>query len=149
MDILKTLADIGLPGWFIIAAATVFILYQFGLLKWLTGWLSDRQEHAQKIEDKQANFERLQQSWQSERLATILEENESFIRERVWGKLDKIDKAIEERLYRLEMTLAQLRDTLAIIGREIYELKRLISKNKFDSPTNKWDSPTDKDNNHD
>ena len=128
MDILKALQDVGLPGWVLIFAALIFILRQFGLLQWLTERITDTQEHAQTREDRQAEFERLQVSWQSERLATILEENESFIRERVWGKLDKIDKAIEERLYRLEMTLSQLRDTLAITGRELYEIKRAITK---------------------
>ena len=132
MDILKILADIGLPGWVLITAALIFILRQVGLLQWLTERITDTQEHTQKREDQQANFEQLQMSWQSDRLATILEENESFIRERVWGKLDRIDKAIEERLYRLEMTLAQLRDTLTVVGREIYELKRLIGKRKDD-----------------
>ena len=134
MDILKALQDVGLPGWVLIVAAIIFILRQFGLLQWLTERITDTQEHAQGRQDKQADFERLQQSWQSERLSTILEETESFIRERVWVKLDKIDKAIEERLYRLEMTLSQLRDTLAIMGREIYELKRLVGKLRPEPP---------------
>lgn len=132
MDILEALQDVGLPGWVVIIAALLFALRQFGLLQWLTERITDTQEHAQGRQDKQAEFERLQASWQSDRIATILEENESFIRERVWGKLDKIDKAIEERLYRLEMTLAQLRDTLAVTGREIYELKRVVTRLKSD-----------------
>lgn len=126
MDALKILSDIGLPGWFIIIAAFIFILNQVGILKWMGERWADTQEHSQSQEDKESQYRRLQDSWQQDRLSTLLEENESFIRERVWGKMDKVDKAIEERLYRFEMTLAQLRDTLAIIGREIYELKRIL-----------------------
>lgn len=120
MDILQALESVGLPGWVLIIAALVWTLKQFGALDWVFGRIADAQEHYQSSESQQANFERLQISWQQERLSTILEENESFIRESISKKLD----AIDGKIYRQEMTIAQLRDTLAIIGRELYELKK-------------------------
>jgi hypothetical protein len=120
VDVLKTLESVGLPGWVLIIASMVFIAKQVGALDWAFNRLADAQEHHQGSEAQQANFERLQISWQQERLSTILEENESFIRESISKKLD----AIDSKIYRLEMTMAQHRDTLAVIGREVYELKR-------------------------
>lgn len=104
------------------AAAWRFIIGPFW--QWFSHSSEDEREFRQTEEMAQANFERLQISWQQERLSTILEENESFIRERVWAQLDKIDRAIEDRLYKVELSINQFKAVLDVHARNIYELEK-------------------------
>jgi len=130
MDLLQGLASLGLPNWLVIFAALVVILHYTGISKWFTDIWSDKQEHTQEIEKEKTRYGILQSSWREDKLATLLEDDASFIREKIDKKLDrvesKIDKDIAEKLYRFEMTIAQLRDIISVLSREAYELRKLL-----------------------
>lgn len=120
MDLLPVLERLGLPGWLMSIAAVIIILHYTGVIKWTTDRLADRQEHSQSSEDRQRNYAALQESWREDRLATLLEETESFIREQVFKQLEEIGKT----QYRFEMTLSQYRAVMEVNGREIYALTK-------------------------
>lgn len=117
MEILQALQQLGLPGWFLIIASSVAILHYTGIIKLLGERVADQQEHIQSAEEKREQYRRLQDSWQQDRISTLLEENESFIRERIWEKLTEIEMGVRK----LDMTVAQTRDTLGAVYREIYK----------------------------
>lgn len=130
MDLLEPLSKIGLPGWLVSIAAIIIIFHYTGLIKWLTERYTDSQEHSQDIEKERAHYGILQSSWREDKIGALLEEESSFIRDKIDKKLDrvesKIDKEIADKLYRFEMTISQLRDTIAVLGREAYELRKLL-----------------------
>lgn len=132
MDLLQILSQLGLPGWLMSIAALVIILHYVGIIKWFSDQWSDKQEHTQRIETEQAHYDILQASWREDKLATILEEESSFIRDKIDRKLDrvegKLDKEVSDKLYRFEMTIAQLRDTITVLSREAYELRKLLQE---------------------
>lgn len=122
MDLLKAFQSLGLPDWFIIVASTIVILRYSGLLRWLTNTLSDVREHSQDLEREKAHYQILQHSWERDKLASILEEDNSFIREQVWDLL----KEVKEWQRRSERIQAQHRDTTGILTGLLYELKEEI-----------------------
>ena len=81
--------------------------------------MGDIREHDQRIQLEDVRYRHLQDSWQQDRLSFILEENESFIREQVWLKLGDIEQAIR----RTELTLAQMRDSLMIVYKELSHIR--------------------------
>jgi len=50
----------------------------------------DDREHIQKLQEYATKSELLQSSWNDDKISTLLEESESFIREEVWNALQKI-----------------------------------------------------------
>lgn len=86
---------------------------------------TDEREHRQTLEEARQRYSILNEAYTSDRLSVLLEENESFIRERVWEELAKIS----ERQRKTEYTMAQTRDTLAILCSAIEELREVIKRN--------------------
>ncbi|MFQ5576592.1 MAG: hypothetical protein ACE5G8_06340 [Anaerolineae bacterium] len=76
----------------------------------------DRREQRQALTERQQNYELLQASWREDKLATLLEENSSFIRETVSAKLDKIEtltievRQVRQSLQAMTGHLAKLTD---------------------------------------
>lgn len=48
---LQALSELGLPGWLVIIAASLFILKQVGLLDFFINYLADKREHSQATEN--------------------------------------------------------------------------------------------------
>lgn len=117
------LAALVLPA---IAAGYRFVVGPFW--QWFTRHEEAEDTHERQLELKDQDYRQLRQSWREDKWADFLEDLLSFLKD----ELLKEVKKIADNQYRFEMTIAQFRDTVAVMGREIYELKRTLQRQKDD-----------------
>jgi len=88
-----------------IVGAAVTAVWQLMAKVVIPRWLEsghDRQEHVQELETKRLLYTQLQDSWERDNIAELLRVNESFIRDTISEKLDRIERRINEKAERIE-----------------------------------------------
>ncbi len=120
---LSTLNNLGLPGWFIVVAATVIILERVGILKFIYTRFIDKTEHEQQSEDKQA--EHLQKS-QSDALSSTLAMANRVVDSLIASNNGQILR-VEERVSQAVGILRNIEGQQTITNRDWSRMEEVLS----------------------